>query len=133
MLEMKVSELAEKAGTTATTIRFYEAEGILPAPPRQPNGYRTYDATDLCRTRVVVALRNLGLELTEAGRLAAMCATGRCDDTMLGLAARIPERRRAVAAAVAELQHLDAELASIEDALASGATPIALCSRKEDC
>jgi DNA-binding transcriptional MerR regulator len=44
---MKVSELAEKAGTTATTIRFYEAEGILPAPPRQPNGYRTYDATDL--------------------------------------------------------------------------------------
>jgi DNA-binding transcriptional MerR regulator len=130
---MKVSELAEKAGTSARTIRFYEAEGILPAPPRQANGYRSYDASDLCRTRVVVSLRHLGIDLAEAGRLATMCASGRCDATTADLAARIPERRREVAAAMAELAHLDEELASIERALASGATPTALCSRKEDC
>ncbi len=130
---MKVSELAERAGTSAKTIRFYEAEGILPAPPRQTNGYRSYDETDVCRTRVVVALRNLGLELPEAGRLGAMCAAGRCDDTVVDLAARIPERRRAVAAAIAELQHVDAELAAIEGSLASGDGAISLCSRKEVC
>jgi DNA-binding transcriptional MerR regulator len=130
---MKVSELAERAGTSATTIRFYEAEGVLPAPPRRANGYRDYDNADVCRTRVLVSLRNLGLELTEAGRLATMCASGRCDETSTGLAARIPERRREVAAAMAELAHLDAELASIEHALASGETPTALCSRKEEC
>lgn len=27
---MRVSELAERVGTTAKTIRFYEAEGVLP-------------------------------------------------------------------------------------------------------
>jgi DNA-binding transcriptional MerR regulator len=130
---MRVSQLAEKAGTTAKTIRFYEAEGVLPAPPRQPNGYRDYDSTDLCRTRVVVALRNIGIELSEAGRMATMCASGRCDETSADLAVKVPERRREVAAAMAELAHLDAELASIEHALASGETPSALCTRKEDC
>lgn len=130
---MKVSELAEAAGTTPTAIRFYEAEGILPAPSRGSNGYRAYDETDLCRTRVLVSLRNLGIELPEAGRLATLCATGRCDDMNEGLAARIPERRRAIAAAMAELAHLDAELASIERKLASGAPHQGLCTQKEDC
>jgi DNA-binding transcriptional MerR regulator len=130
---MKVSELATRAGTTAKTIRFYEAEGVLPAPPREANGYRSYDETDLCRTRVVVTLRSLGLELPEAGRLATLCASGRCDDVSSDLAARIPERRRAVAAAMAELAHVDAELASIERALTRGETTRALCNGKEEC
>ena len=130
---MKVSELAERAGTSAKTIRFYESEGILPAPPREANGYRSYDDSDVCRTRVVVSLRGLGIDLSEAGRLATMCASGRCDDTMTDLAARVPERRREVAAAIAELQHVDAELASIERALAAGQSLPSLCTRKEDC
>jgi DNA-binding transcriptional MerR regulator len=130
---MKVSELAERAGTTAKAVRFYEAEGILPAPARSDNGYRTYGDADLCRTRVVVSLRKLGIELPEAGRLAELCATGHCDDMTGNLAARIPERRRAVAAAMAELAHLDTELASIERALASGDVNRAICTGKEDC
>lgn len=130
---MRVSELAEQIGTSARTIRFYEAEGILPAPPRSANGYRQYGEADLCRARMVVSLRSLGIELPEAGRLANMCATGRCDDTMSDLAARIPERRRAIAGAIAELRHADAELAAMESALASGTTPTTLCARKEEC
>lgn len=130
---MKVSELADRAGTTAKTIRFYEAEGVLPPPPRAANGYRNYDDADVCRTRVLVSLRNLGLDLPEAGKLAALCATGQCDDMSELLASRIPERRRAVADAMAELAHLDAELASLEGALASGQVPTTLCLGKEEC
>lgn len=130
---MKVSELAERAGTSATTIRFYEAEGILPAPPRAANGYRDYTDTDLCRTRVLVTLRNLSLELPEAGQLASMCAAGRCDDMSQLLAARIPERRQAVADAIAELAHLDAELAALERSLAGGEASVNCCAGKEVC
>ena len=130
---MRVSELADRAGTAAKTIRFYEAEGILPAPPRSANGYRDYGEADVCRARMVVSLRNLGLDLAEAGRLATMCATGRCDDTMSDLASRIPERRRAIADQIAELLHAEAELAAIEAGLATGTTPTTLCSRKEEC
>jgi len=130
---MRVSELADRAGTAAKTIRFYEAEGILPAPARSANGYRDYGEADVCRARMVVSLRNLGLDLAEAGRLATLCATGRCDDTMSDLASRIPERRRAIADQIAELLHTDAELAAIEAGLGTGSFPTPLCSRKEDC
>ena len=130
---MKVSELAQKAGTTAKTVRFYEAEGVLPAPPRRPNGYRDYNATDLCRTRVVVALRSLGLDLPDAGRLATIAPPDAAMSRPPTWRSAFPQRRREVAAAMAELAHLDAELASIERALASGETPSALCSREEDC
>lgn len=128
---MKVSELALRAGTTAKTIRFYEAEGILPAPTRRENRYRDYGEEDLCRVRLVVALRGLGLELTESGRLAELCATGRCDEMAGDLAVRIAERREAVATAMAELVHLDAELAAIERSLATGEPQTTLCLGKE--
>ena len=130
---MKVSELAARAGTTARNVRFYEAEGILPSPPRAANGYREYHDDDVCRTRVLVSLRNLGLELTDAGHLAQLCASGHCDDMSELLTARIPERRRAVATAMAELAHLDAELAALERSLASSEPQATCCLGKEEC
>lgn len=114
---MKVSELARRAGTTPTAIRFYEAEGILPAPVRAGNGYRDYGEDDLCRVRVLSALRTLGLDLREAGRLAGMCADGRCDAMALNLLPQIVARRAEVAAARAELDHLDGQLADLEGML----------------
>ena len=35
---MKVSEVARRAGVAASAVRFYEAEGILPPPPRTASG-----------------------------------------------------------------------------------------------
>ncbi len=130
---MRVSELAERVGTSPKTIRFYEAEGILPPPPRAANGYRDYGETDLCRVRVLVALRGLGLDLPEAARLAELCSTGRCDEMAGNLAVSVAERRRAVAAAMAELAHLDAELASVEQRLATEDPSPTLCLGKEVC
>ena len=125
---MRVSELAARAGTTAKTIRFYEAEGILPVPARQANAYRHYGEVDLCRLRVVVSLRNLGLSLGESGRLAELCATGQCADMAGDLVGRLAERRAEVAAAMTELAHLDAELETVQRSLAAGATPTTCCA-----
>ena len=115
---MRISELAGLTGVTSKTIRFYEDEGVLPLPARSPNGYRRYDAVDLCRLRMVVTLRGLGLDLTESGRLAGLCAAGRCDVMSDDLRIRVAERRREIANARAELAHLDAELAALQDSLA---------------
>ena len=114
---MKVSELARQAGVAASAVRFYEAEGVLPAPRRTDAGYRQYDDTDLCRLRMLVSLRSLGLELPEAGRLAGMCAEGRCDDMAVDLLPRITARRAEVALARAELDHLDAELRHLQQSI----------------
>jgi DNA-binding transcriptional MerR regulator len=124
---MRVSELAERAGTTAKTIRFYESEGVLPAPPRQDNGYRDYSDEDLCRVRLVVALRGLGLDLAESGRLALLCSSGRCEEMSVDFARRIAERRASVANAISELRHLDEELAVLERTLATGEPQETFC------
>jgi DNA-binding transcriptional MerR regulator len=36
--DMKVSELARRAGITPTAVRFYEAEGVLPEAPPAAKG-----------------------------------------------------------------------------------------------
>ena len=128
---MRVSELADRAGTTAKTIRFYEAEGILPAPARGDNGYRAYDEDDLCRLRLVLSLRGLGTSSTSAGALPHSVKDGRCHEMAGDLAQRIVERRSAVAAAQAELAHLDAELAALGQAIATGEPLETLCVGKE--
>lgn len=129
---MKVSELARQAGTTPKAVRFYEAEGFLPPAPRAANGYREYGETDLCRLRVLVSLRALGVPLDESGRLAALCAAARCDEMESDLLGVVRERRAAVAAARAELDHLERELDSLEAALAGSAAKAQLCCEGGD-
>jgi MerR family transcriptional regulator, copper efflux regulator len=128
---VKVSELARHAGVTTKAIRFYEAEGVLPAPSRAPNGYREYGDEDLCRLRVLVALRGLGLRLAESGRLASLCAAERCDEMAVELLDLVHGRRAAVVAARAELDHLEKELTSLELTLAAGEPKRNLCLGKE--
>jgi DNA-binding transcriptional MerR regulator len=130
---MRVSELARQAGVSTKAVRFYESEGVLPRAARQANGYREYGEADVCRLRLVVALRGLGLELAASGRLADLCLTDRCDEMAAGLAARIADRRREVAAAIGELTHLDAELARLQASLDSGKGDPNLCIGKEVC
>jgi len=125
---MKVSELAKRAGIAPSAVRFYEANGILPAARRGVNRYRTYDGADLCRLRMVVALRKLGVDLQESGRLASLCSAGQCDEMATELTRCIDERRTAIAAARAELEHLDSELANLQMAFEAGQSPASLCN-----
>lgn len=124
---MRIAQLAQAAGVPAKTIRFYESEGILPSASRRPNGYREYGEDDLCRLRLVAALRGLGLGLNKSGELAALCVGGRCDQMAAELRQRVAERRREIAASQAELAHLDAELANVEARLDANAPVRALC------
>ena len=127
---MKVSEVARLAGVPASPVRFYEAEGVLPPPRRTAAGYRQYEEVDVCRLRAVVTLRSLGIDLHEAGRLASTCADGRCDEMAIDLLPRILERRAEVVRARAELDHLDAQLGRLEQALRAGANELGICTEK---
>jgi AcrR family transcriptional regulator len=44
---LRVSELAERAGVTASTVRFYERSGLLSPARRAHNGYRLFDESAL--------------------------------------------------------------------------------------
>ncbi len=62
---MKIGDLATASGTPVDTIRFYEREGLLPAPARSAANYRQYEAAHLERLQFIRASRNLDMSLHE--------------------------------------------------------------------
>jgi protein-tyrosine-phosphatase/DNA-binding transcriptional MerR regulator len=116
---MNVSELARRAGLSASGVRWYESEGILPAPARGGNGYRVYSDADLGRLTLVLTLRRLGLRPDAAGAIARKCFDG--DPIDKDLEALVAEQRLAIARQREELVHLEAELHDLETTLAATA------------
>ena len=62
---MRIGELARAAGTTVETVRYYEKEGLLPAPQRGLNNYRSYGEAQLERLRLVRNCRALDMSHEE--------------------------------------------------------------------
>ena len=62
---MRIGELAEAAGTTAKTLRFYEEQGLLPAAERTASGYRDYDPEAATRIDFIRRGQAAGAKLSE--------------------------------------------------------------------
>jgi Cd(II)/Pb(II)-responsive transcriptional regulator len=68
---MKIGELASAARSTTETIRFYEREGLLPAPGRTEGNYRSYDSSHVERLRFIRNCRALDMTHGEIRALLA--------------------------------------------------------------
>lgn len=62
---MQRSALARATGCNLETIRYYETVGVMPDPPRDRNGYRSYGDEHLRRLRFIMRARDLGFSLEE--------------------------------------------------------------------
>lgn len=62
---MKIGELAQRTGLTASAIRFYESKGLLNAVSRQANGYRDYPLEAVAVLSIIVNARQTGFTLDE--------------------------------------------------------------------
>jgi DNA-binding transcriptional MerR regulator len=60
----RAGELADAAGVSTDSLRFYERKGLLPSPPRTASNYRQYPRAAL--DRVLLIRRALGLGITVA-------------------------------------------------------------------
>lgn len=69
---MRIGELAAASGVSAKTLRFYEAEGLLPPPGRTPGGYRDYPAEAADRVMFVRQAQAAGLTLRQIGEILAV-------------------------------------------------------------
>lgn len=105
---MKIGELAHRAGVGIDTVRYYERQGLLPAPERLASGYRRYGRTDVARLRFVRRAKALGFTLLEIRDLLAL--SERREDDMGGLKA-------AAAAKLADVEARVIELTRIRDGL----------------
>jgi DNA-binding transcriptional MerR regulator len=71
-----IGEVARTAGVAATTLRYYERVGLLPAPTRV-GGQRRYDDAVLARLEVIRLCKAAGFTLEEIQLLFADDAPGR--------------------------------------------------------
>ena len=88
---MRIGELARRAGCQAETVRYYEREGLLPAPGRSDGNYRLYDGSHLARLTFIRNCRALEMSLTEIRALLAIKdgAAGDCGEVNAVLDAHI--------------------------------------------
>jgi MerR family copper efflux transcriptional regulator len=76
-MALTIGQVAKTTGIAARTIRFYEAAGVLPAPGRNPSGYRQYTPEAVRQLLFVRRARVLGLSLRQLESLLAAIADGR--------------------------------------------------------
>jgi DNA-binding transcriptional MerR regulator len=111
---MRIGEVAERAGTTVRTVRYYEEVGLLPGSEERAHGqHRSYSDADVERLREILQLKellNLSLEelrgLVEAEEARALIRE------RYRTATEAAERERLLVAAA---RHLDRQLALVRD------------------
>ena len=109
MTDLLISQLADRARVPATTLRFYESAGLLPAG-RTPGGYRVYGEDAVERLGFIAAAKRFGLPLEEIAELLRVWADGSCAQVRDSLRPRL-------AARAAEAEQRASELAAFTAAL----------------
>ncbi|WP_374363573.1 MerR family transcriptional regulator [Streptomyces sp. NP-1717] len=82
--EYRMKELADAAGITVRTVRFYRERGLIP-PPRREGRIAWYDTHHLARLRTIAALLERGHTLNGIADLATAFESGRDVGEVLGL------------------------------------------------
>jgi DNA-binding transcriptional MerR regulator len=138
---MNIQRAAVASGLSATTIRFYEREGILPLPPRQLNGYRDYSEEHVETLRLAVGLRALGLSLNEMSSALTLVHDGTCGDVRTVLNQTLAKTLEQMDSRIEELAHSREQIVMILDGLGRmlpgedavpGMTPCACVQLVED-
>jgi DNA-binding transcriptional MerR regulator len=98
----QIGQAAQRSGVSATNIRYYEKEQLIPARGTGDNGYRMYSAQDIHQLRFIRMLRSLDMSLAEVRSLLHLdlrkkshCQTARdtLDDHLGHVRTRLKELR----------------------------------------
>jgi MerR family mercuric resistance operon transcriptional regulator len=118
---MRRGELAELSGCNIETVRFYEKQRLMPAPPRTAGGHRDYAAEHLGRLIFIRRSRELGFTLDEVRNLLALVDAS--DWTCAEVRAMTVEHLADVRRKIADLEKLARILEDMAAQCAGGAVP----------
>ncbi len=68
----RISEVSDRLGLSADTLRYYEKIGLLPGVARTASGIRRYSDKDLSRLRFIQRAQKMNFSLAEIGDLLQM-------------------------------------------------------------
>ncbi len=102
MKEYTIREISERFGLPASTIRYYEEEGILTNVGRTPSGQRVFTDGHVNRLRTVCCFKNTGMTINELKQFFAYEAdeAAHLDDILTLL----QQRKESVTAQIAQLK-----------------------------
>ena len=103
------SEAAKRLGVSAKALRLYEQRGLV-SPVRTTAGWRAYGPDEIARAAEIVALRALGLSLTQVARVLGGDSQG-LEPALAAHQATLEEQARQLAGTVDKVRRLRADLA----------------------
>jgi DNA-binding transcriptional MerR regulator len=111
---LRIGEVAERAGTTVRTVRYYEEVGLLPgSEERRAGEHRSYSEADVERLREILQLKELlNLSLEQLRGLVEAEEARAAIREQYRSATEAAERERLLAAAAG---HLDRQLTLIRE------------------
>ena len=114
-----ISEVCEKTGLSARTVRYYEELGLLPGVRRRAGGRRVYGPDEEERLRFIGRLKKLGLSLAEIKELNAVHAIAGSTGDMLGRLDELLDQQ------LADVDGRIGELATLRDEIEKYRTHVA--------
>lgn len=124
MQPLTSGRLAKQSGVNLETIRFYERQKLLPAPPRTAAGYRLFPADSVQRVRFIRRAQSLGFSLKEIKDLLALSAAR--GTSCATVRRRAQEKIAEVERKIAALQSMHRALHALAEAC-SGRGPATHC------
>jgi len=111
---MKIGELAKRSACSVEAVRFYEREGLLEAPTREDNGYRSYTNAHLVQLNFIRHCRSLDMGLPDVRILRNLQAHPElaCDEINDLIEGQIKQ----VHTQITSLRLLEQQLQSLRDA-----------------
>lgn len=113
---MQIGEIAEKAGTSVRTVRYYMEEGFIEAADRSPGGFYLFTPETAETVFYVQKLKNAGLALKDIKSIYEARRTGQTGEEASSLVIEYLEKQKVlVAQKIADYQRLNTEIeAAIE-------------------
>lgn len=111
--DLSIADVAARTGLSRDTLRWYEAEGLIPAVPRTTAGVRRYDEATIRMIDLLVRLRRTGMSVAHMRDFVTMVEQGaRTHGRRMRL---LEDHREEIESRIREL--ID-DLASVDDKIA---------------
>lgn len=104
-MKYTIGETAEKMGITASTIRYYEKEGLLPNIKRDKNSIRFFTENDLQSLKIIECLKATGMPIKDIRKFIDLCAEG--DNSLQERYALFLDRKAAVQKQIEKLKKIE--------------------------
>ena len=97
-----VGEMAKRMGVSASTLRYYDQEGLLPFVERSSGGMRMFKESDYEWLKIIECLKKTGMPLKDIRGFILMAIKG--DETIDARLALIIKQQEAVSRQIEELR-----------------------------